>query len=135
MNLKDTIRELRELNETVPSPPTLPTKQEIDDLEVETSIKFPADYRTYLLQASDIVFGTIEPVTITDEDAHTDFRIVLADAQDAGLPEGLVPLCEENGDFHCMKADGSIIFWSFDGESGDTWPDLATWITEVWMES
>jgi hypothetical protein len=135
MNLKDTIAELRKLNEPVPTPVSLPSKEEIDELEADLEIKFPADFRTYLLLASDVAFGTIEPVVITDEEAHTDFRTVLADARDAGLPDGLIPLCEENGDYHCMKADGTLVFWSADGENEETWPDLAAWISEVWMES
>ena len=103
MTLDDAILEMRRLNETVPKPARLPTHDEVDAAETSLGIPFHIDFRRYLLEASDVVYGTIEPVTITLPGAHTDLSAVFDDAVAVGVPPDHVPLCEDNGDFYLER--------------------------------
>jgi SUKH superfamily protein len=135
MNLTDVLAELRDLNEPVPKPLRLPTEIEVDLAESSLGIKFPEDYRRYLLEASDIVFGALEPAVVTPDAGYLSLVEVAESAwSEMELPRDLLPFCEDNGDYYCFAADGRIKFWSHNGATDESWPDLATWIKEVWIE-
>jgi hypothetical protein len=135
VNLDEVIRELRILNEPVPKPMRLPSEDEISLAETRLGVTFHPDYRYYLLEASDVVYGTKEPCTVTPDGGHTD---LIDGAQTAwsitGIPRYLLPICEDNGDYYCLSHTGEIIFWSHNGRTGEQWPDLAAWIKQVWIE-
>lgn len=133
MTLDEALGQLRRLNEPVPRPRTLPTESEVSEEERRAGLPFHPDLRRYLLEASDVVYGTIEPVNICA--GHTAFGVVLHAARDWGVPDGLVPVCENNADFYCITATGEIVFWSHNGVTGEKWSSLATWIAEVWIGS
>jgi len=135
MNLDRVIHELRKINEPVPRPMRLPTPDEVDRAQQQLGAIFHADYRKYLLEASDIVYGTLEPCTVTPNGGHTDLIAVARDAWDTvGVPQDLIPICEDNGDYYCMDTSGQIVFWSHNGSTDEKWPDLATWIKQVWIQ-
>ncbi len=133
MTLDLAIAELRKRNEPVPIPSRLPSLSEVDAAEQSIGVPFPSSFRQYLLEASDIVYGTLEPVTITLPDSHTDLTEVFVGAKVMGVPENHIPICEDNGDYYLMRSDGSIMFWSHDGTTDLSWPDLAAWIESVWL--
>jgi len=134
MNLPDVITELRELNEPVPKPLRLPTESEVDAAESRLGINFPADYRQYLLQASDVVFGALEPAIVTPDAGHLDLIDMAQTAWDEmEVPRMLLPFCEDNGDYYCLNESGEVEFWSHNGATDERWKDLATWIKEVWI--
>jgi len=134
MNLPDVIAELRELNEPVPKPLRLPTDAEVDAAEDQLGVKFPADYRRYLLQASDVVYGPLEPAVVTPDAGHLSLTDIAETAWDEmEVPRNLLPFCEDNGDYYCLTETGEVEFWSHDGATDDKWKDLATWISEVWI--
>ncbi|MDB5329823.1 MAG: cell wall assembly protein [Phycisphaerales bacterium] len=134
MTLDEAIARLRELNETVPIPQRLPTEAEVSAAERELGHPFHPNFRKYLLEASDVVYDTKEPVTITDPDSHTHLQTVCEDAwEQMEVPKKLLPICEDNGDYYCMNKKGEIVFWSGDGATDEKWPSLAAWIEEVWI--
>ena len=132
MTIADAIQELRTLNEPVPQPSRLPSEGDVSAMETGLGIRFHPDYRAYLLGASDVVLGALEPAEITNPDSHTFLPAVITDARKAGVPDGLLPFCEDNGDYFCLRA-GSVAYWSHEGPTDETWPDLATWIMRVWI--
>jgi len=135
MNLDQAIHELRCLNKPVPKPMRLPTPDEMDRAQQLLDVIFHADYRKYLLEASDIVYGTLEPCTVTSNGGHTDLITVARNAwSKVGVSKNLLPICEDNGDYYCMDTSGQIVFWSHDGATDEKLPDLATWINQVWIE-
>lgn len=134
MTLDEVIRELRNLNEPVPRPLRLPTLGEVGEVERALGVRLHPDFRQYLLEASDVVHGTLEPVTITVEGDHTDLRQVAQEAWEMGVPRSLLPICEDNGDFFCMDERGHVVYWTHNGATDEKWPDLATWIKKVWIE-
>jgi hypothetical protein len=135
MTLDEAFAALRERNEQVPTPPRLPTPADVAAAEKALGRPFPPAFRRYLLEASDIVLGTLEPVTIADPESHTHLPDVAAAAwEEMDLPKTLLPLCEDNGDYYCMNKKGEVVFWSHnDGDITETWASLATWIEEVWI--
>ena len=54
--------------------------------------------------------------------------------EDMELPRRLLPFCADNGDYYCFAPDGTVKFWSHNGTTDESWPDLASWIKQVWIE-
>lgn len=131
--LSEVISELRKLNEPVPILLKLPTDDEIAAVEMELGVKFHPDYKRYLLEASDVTFGVLEPATIPKASGHTYIVPMARQAWMDGVPQGLVPIAEDNGNYYCMDAQGQILYWSHDGETGEKWPSLSVWIRDVWI--
>ena len=135
MNLTEVLAELRDLNERAPKPFRLPTETEVNLAENSLGIKFSPDYRRYLLEASDVVFGALEPAVVTPDAGYLNLVEVAESAwEEMELPPDLLPFCEDNGDYYCLATDGTVKFWSHNGATDESWPDLATWIKEVWIE-
>ena len=124
---------LRKLNEPVPKPLRLPTEDDVFKVEKELNFIFPAEYRRFLLEASDVVVGTIEPATIPADSGHTYIVPMVASAREVGVPSDLLPIVEDNGDYYCINNQGGIIFWSHDGTSNEAWPSFSEWACEVWL--
>jgi hypothetical protein len=134
MTIDEAIHRLRSLNEEVPIPMRLPTKAEVSEAEQELRLQFHPDYRKYLLEASDVAYGTKEPATVAYPNRFTDLRKVCEVAWGkCGVPRHLLPICEDNADFFCMNPAGEVIFWSHNGGSSEKWVDLATWINDIWI--
>ena len=135
MNLADVIAELRELNEPVPKPLRLPTADEVRAAEDQLAVKFPDDYRRYLLEASDVVYRSREPAVVIPDAGHLSLVEMAESAWDEmDVPRELLPFCEDNGDYYCLNNKGEVEYWSHDGATDEKWKDLATWIKEVWIE-
>ncbi len=135
MTLDEVIAELRELNEPVPKPMRLPNPEEVQEAEQRLGVQFHPDYRKYLLKASDVVYGVLEPCTVAPGGGHTDLIEIAESAwEEWHVPRNLLPICYDNADHYCMNEAGEVVFWSHDGVTDEKWPDLATWIKKVWIE-
>lgn len=132
MDIEQAIAQLRPLNEPVPKPPRLPTEDEVSAAERELGVQFPSDYRRYLLEASDVVYGTKEPCLLTLGPGHLDLVTTAREAWKLGVPRAWLAFCEDNGDYYCLDG-GTVRFWSHNGSTDEHWPDLGTWITDVWI--
>ncbi|WP_339674355.1 SMI1/KNR4 family protein [Dasania marina] len=133
MNLESIIEELREHNLELPLPPRLPTEDEVCQIEKELGLNFHPDYKTYLLKASDVVFGALEPALITIPNSHTYLPEVVKSARAIGVPNNLLPFCQDNGDYFCLNDQGKVIYWSHNGATDESWPNLASWLKEEWI--
>jgi hypothetical protein len=131
--IEEAIGRLRQYGEPAPDPLVLPTEQQVAAIEETLGIRFLPDYRTFLLEASDIVFGLIEPATITVPESRNHLPKVIESARGFGVPDDLFPFCEDNNDFYCLDASGEVVFWSHDCSSDESWSDLAEWIELEWM--
>jgi len=131
VTLDDAISELRRLNRPVPLPGKLPTEAQVVEAEAQAALTFHPDFRRYLLEASDVVVGFIEPVTL--DGGHTALSAVLKAARQRGIPEGWIPVCEDNSNFYLITEAGEIAYWAHDGATTETWLNLATWISVVWI--
>lgn len=133
--MEEILELLRENHQSVPVPLELPDEDDLVEIEEELLLAIPRDMRTYLLTASDVVYGSLEPVTVVDVQSHTYLPEVAAVAWSKGVPRYLVPLCETNGNYYCVDPEGEVVFWR-DGELTDeTWDTLWYWVRDVWLES
>jgi len=135
MLLDEVLQELRRLNRPVPKPRQLPVEGDVELAQQRLGVTLHPDHRRYLLVASDVVVGSLEPCTVAQGGGRTDLVKVASSAWErCGLPRDLLPVCEDNGDFYCMRPSGEVVFWSHDGSTSERWADLATWIRRVWID-
>jgi len=132
--VEETIERLRELNEPVPVPLELPDEDLLVEIQEQILIHLPFELREYLLKASDVVYGHLEPVTVCDPQSHTYLPEVTARAWDEGLPRYLVPLCEDRGRYYAVDPEGQVLLWQ-DGEIDEEqqWDSVWEWVEAVWL--
>ncbi|OLU21125.1 MULTISPECIES: SMI1/KNR4 family protein [Pseudomonas] len=134
--MEEVIEQLRELNEPVPVPLELPEEELLVEIEEQILINLPFELREFLLKVSDVVYGRLEPVTVTDPQSHTYLPEVASVAWSLGVPRELVPICEDQGNYYCVEQDGTVLLW--DGEEEDltdeSWDSVWHWVREVWLE-
>ena len=135
MEISDVIKELRELNELETKHFRLPKKNEVAEAETRLGVKFSEDYKQYLLEASDVVYGAIEPAVVVPNSGYLNLVEVADSAwNEMEIPRDLLPICEDNGDYYCLNEKGEVVFWSHNGAADEKWDSLADWIKEVWIE-
>ena len=135
MEAEEIIDMLRDSNQPVPVPLDLPDEDVLVEVEEQILLPIPRDMRTYLLEASDVIFGSLEPVTAADPYSHTYLPEVAAVAWSLGVPRYLVPLCEDNGSYYCVEPEGEVVLWRNGDLTDETWPSVWHWIHDVWLES
>lgn len=133
--MQETLKRLRTKHQPIPVPLELPDHDQLVDVEEELLLQIPRDMRDYLLHGSDVVYGSLEPVTAADPHSHTHLSEVAAVAWSVGLPRHLLPLCEINGSYYCVEPDGEVRFWRDDDLTDESWSDVWQWVREVWLES
>jgi len=130
--MEDVIDLLREANEDVPVPLELPDEDLLIEIEEALYVALPDDLRLYLATVSDVVYGHLEPVTVTDPNSHTYLPELAAVAWSMGLPRRHLPICEANGGYYFIKHDGGVGFWDH-SESEEEWETIWHWITDIWL--
>ena len=133
VNIDAAITELREAHCPPPRPYTLPSEDAVAAAERDLGVTFHPDYRAFLLRASDVCVGTLEPCILPPGAGHCDLFEVARDAWKAGVERQHLPICEDNGDYYCLTPSGEVRFWSHDGATNQCWPSLADWIHDVWI--
>lgn len=133
--MEDVIDDLRELNQPVPVPLDLPDEDQLVMIEEELLLPIPRELRTFLLEVSDVVYGTIEPVTAADPHSHTYLPEVTALAWDLGVPRYLMPVCEHRGVYYCVEQDGEVVLWKNGEVTDETWSSVWHWARDVWLNS
>jgi hypothetical protein len=134
--LEEIIEQLRELNEPVPVPLELPEEEVLVEIEEQLLINMPFGLREFLMTVSDVIYGRLEPVTVTDPHSHTYLPEVAAQAWDEGVSRELIPLCATDGDYYCVEEDGTVVLW--EAETGElaeeSWETVWHWARDVWLE-
>ena len=133
--MEEVIEQLRECNEPVLVPLTLPDEDELIEVEEQLLLSLPEEYKNFLLTVSDVVYGFIEPATITDPNSHTYLPEMAATAWDHGVSRALIPICQMGDDYYCIDQDGKIFLWSGDDVTEDEWDNIWDWAKDVWLES
>lgn len=132
--MEEIIERLRELNISVPIPLELPTHEDLVEVEEQILIHLPPEYKEFLLEVSDVIYGSIEPCTASDSQLHTYLPDVTSQAWDLGLPRHLVPICEVNGDYYATDPDGEIRLWENGELADEIWDSIWHWAREIWLE-
>ncbi|BDM65680.1 cell wall assembly protein [Shewanella sp. NFH-SH190041] len=131
--MHEVIEKLQELSEQIPVPLELPDFDQLVEVEEQILIPLPGELKEYLLYASDVVYGSIEPVTAADPGSHTYLPEVAAYAWSIGLEREFIPICQVGDDFYCIDQQGEVLLWQ-DGElSEDSWESFWDWAQDVWL--
>ncbi len=134
MDIYAVIDELKILSDKQINVPR-PIDSLISSYEENIGFVFSRDYKIFLKHASNIIYGALEPLLITDKrNDPRELETSLQEGRAIGLPEDLLPICEDNSDYYCLTKDNKVRFWSHDGTSNEEWPNLASWIKEVWID-
>lgn len=133
--MDEIIEELRALNVEVLSPLELPDDEDILEVESQLLTTIDGDFRDFLLTVSDVICGSLEPVTAVDPNSHTYLPEVAAVAWDQGLSREMLPLCESDGGYYCVDMEGQVLFWQHGEYSEDSWEHVWLWVQDVWMVS
>ena len=133
--MEDVIDELKEQSIPQAVPLELPDEDSLVEIEEQLLIAIPHEFREFLLQVSDVIYGSMEPVTVTDSHSHTYLPEVAAVAWDSGVPRSLIPICQHHGEYYAVAEDGEVVRWA-DGEvTEDSWPSVWHWARDIWLES
>lgn len=137
--MDDVLELLREFNEPVSVPLDLPDEDLLVEVEELLLMALPNDLRDYLLYASDVVYGSLEPVTVADPRSHTYLPDVAAQAWNDGMPRHLLPVCQLGAGYYCISEEGEVFYWNGqrlgkDPAGTKEWPNLSHWIREVWLQ-
>ncbi|WP_372653448.1 SMI1/KNR4 family protein [Alcanivorax borkumensis] len=115
----------------------LPDEDRLVEIEEQLLISLPADYKAFLLSASDIVCGSLEPATVMDDYAHNFLPEMAANSWNQGLPRYLIPVCDTPNGIYAMSQEGEVVLWQ--PEQGinedEVWGSIWQWAREVWLES
>lgn len=114
----------------------LPDEDQLVEIEEELLLPIPADFKQFLLTVSNLVVGSLEPVTVTDPQAHTHLPEVTAQAWADGLPREFIVLCQIGQGCYCIAQEGEVQLWQ-QGEfvAEQHWEDVWQWAEEVWLAS
>ncbi|MDB2386454.1 SMI1/KNR4 family protein [Shewanella sp.] len=133
--MNDIIEQLQEMSETVPVPLELATFEQLVEVEEEILIPLPLALKEYLMYASDVICGSLEPVTASDPHSHTFLPEVAAYAWSIGLPREFIPICQRGDAFFFISQEGEIKLWQDDEIEEDSWETFWEWAENVWMRS
>lgn len=135
--MEDVIEQLMEQAETVPVALELPEEEDLVEIEEALFLPLPFELREFLLKVSDVVYGTLEPVTVADPHSHTYLPEVAATAWSLGVSRELIPLCESAAGYYCVDQQGDVSLVSSDGVAVEDqeWASVWHWVKEVWLES
>ena len=136
MEIQELIQILRKRNEPVPKPSRLPTIEEVAGAESDLSIVFPPDYRRFLLEASDVVYGFREPGRVLpDLQPYICLRHIANSGWEAGIPTNHFAFCSDNGNYFTLGEDGFLGFFDIDDATHtSTKASFSDWIEEEWLE-
>ena len=133
--MDEIIEELRARNIDVLTPLELPEEDDILDVEGQLLVTLDGEYRNFLMTVSDVICGSLEPVTVADPNSHTYLPEVAATAWDQGLSREMLPLCEYDGGYYCVDMEGQVLYWQNGEMSDEVWEHIWQWVQEVWMVS
>ncbi|WP_317929039.1 SMI1/KNR4 family protein [Halioxenophilus sp. WMMB6] len=131
--MEEVIERLREANESVPVPLELPSFEQLVEVQEALLIHLPDEYREFLLEVSDVIYGHLEPATIADPAAHTYLPDMASKAWEEGLERHLLPICEYHAGYYVIDPMGEVSTWPDDGS--DSWPNIWQWADSVWLDS
>lgn len=135
IEISDAIAELKSVRMSLPNRQQLPDDDLISDYERELGISFFDDYKIFAKEASDSIFNGKDALRLTvNRDSPRELVSAVMEAREQGVPESWLPISEDNGNYYCLLEDGSVTYWSHDGRSNETWPNLASWIKHAWID-
>ena len=133
--MNEVIEQLRQHNQDSFHSLELPSEDDLVIIEEELLLPIPREFKDFLLTVSDVVYGSLEPVTVSDPVLHTHLPEVAALAWEQGLPRDLLPLCQYQEGFYCVTQQGQVTFWQNHERQEGEWDSIWHWVESVWLSS
>lgn len=114
---------------------TLPDDDDITEVEENIYVQIRGEYRDFLLTASDLVIGYLEPATVTEPSSHTYLPELTCHAWEQGLSRELLPICQTAEGYYCLDMEDQIVEWKNGIQEPGSWPSIWSWAADVWLES
>ncbi|EBA1657377.1 SMI1/KNR4 family protein [Salmonella enterica subsp. enterica] len=134
-SLSDVIEELKIVSGGKRNNTPLPDDDLIAKYEKDIGFTFSSDYKKLIQEVGNIYYGTIDLLSVTaDKKFYGELSTAISDAASIGVPESWLPICEDNGSYYCLDQQGHVRYWTGDGSSEEQWPNLASWVKDVWIE-
>lgn len=96
--------------------------QQILQAQEKLGIVFPKDYIDFIKSGYDLGEAATEALEITNPPSHADIYEAVKSARSLlGLPEDLLPICENNSDYYCLTKAGEVVYWSHNGTTEESW--------------
>ncbi len=129
------VDELREAAINTASYLELPSEDDLVLVEEEMLLPIPREMKSFLLQVSDVLCGSLEPVTVADPGAHTHLPEVTSVAWSKGLSREYMVVCQVRDDYYCINQSGEVQFWQNGQLTDDVWLDIWLWAEDIWLNS
>ncbi len=132
--INEIAEELQERSIDTAFPLELPTLEDIVEVQEEILIHIPPNFRDYLLHCSDVIYGKLEPVTVTDNHSHTYLPEVAAEAWERGMPREYIPLCQMGESYYCIGDDDTVYLWqTTEEEPEEISENIWHWVRDIWL--
>lgn len=135
--MNEIVDQLREQNQDRFASIELPDEDDLVIIQEQLLLHLPADLKDFLLSVSDVVYGQIQPVTVTDEHASSHLPEMTFIAWDRGMPRELIPICEYLQGYYFIAQEGYIGVWGpKKGIDDDAhWDSIWEWCEVVWLKN
>ncbi|MGB1239342.1 MAG: SMI1/KNR4 family protein [Pseudomonadales bacterium] len=135
--MNEVVELLREQNQDRFQSIELPDEDDLVLIQEELLLHLPPDLKDFLLHVSDVAYGSLQPVTVSDPYSHTHLPEVTSIAWEQGLARDLIPICQSNDGYFFIAQEGYIGAWLHaQGVDEDQhWDSIWDWCTEVWLQS
>ena len=114
----------------------LPSDDEIAEAQRKLGVCFPNEYIEFIKSGYDLGDSLLECLEINSPGSHVDLFEAIENARKFyGLPEELLPICEDNSDYYCLNEKGEVVFWSHNGATNEKWPNITAWKEQMIFEA
>ncbi len=134
-DFEEVLEALQEIAERVPVPLDLPEHDDLVDIEEAILLPIPPIYRDFLLHASDLIIGGLEPATAADPSSHTYLADMAPEAWQQGLPRELLPICECPQGYYAVNQDDEIVLWTSGDDTEEAAESIWHWARDIWANS
>lgn len=111
------------------------TDDDLVEVEEEILLPLPGEMKEFLLKASHLVYGSLEPVTVSDPQLHTHLPEVTSQAWADGLERDLIPLCQIGMGYYVVDQEGEVLLWQNGEMTDERWESVWQWVEDVWLNS
>ncbi len=133
--MQDIIEALQQKSITQMINSELPNEDDLVLIEEEILLPIPHCLKEFLLNTSNLVVGSLEPVTAGDTQLHTFLPEVTTQAWSEGLSRELLPLCKVGSNYYVVNQYGAVQFWQNGETTEQEWDDVWHWAKDVWLSS
>jgi len=113
-----------------------PSDHQIESAQAQLGFRFPDDYIDFIKSGYDMGESILEALEIGDCAPYLNIFLVNEESRNYyDLSVDLLPIVEDNSDYHCLNTKGEIVFWSHNGSTDEKWPSFTNWRLQMIKEA